>query len=489
MDPECWNVKVFRVLFSCLLSPALLTSSALPQLCFCPPPPHQLCSASHIMATHTKSASISTPTLYDSTVSPPSSPSKSYTRPTHKARRPSISNTMSKLKDSFGHSHIIDGLQHKRAHSHSRTHEGPYKGLQISEPKLTGSLDQLAAPRLGPLGSGATVVRTPQEALSLAANKTVSSNTVASSSSSASAPYHRVQASASAPSRIHVYQPETVQEEDSELPPSPKSPPLPPLPSSPQSQHAPTRLSHTRRSAGSSSHASSSRVFPPAPPPPTGQLPMTPDVSPHMQQRASIKLDEQRGSRSSSSSKSGAMSSRSRSSWSVLQLTPDLLEAAPQAPFAPVLMSNLPANMHKIDPSRVLVVLETSTTTIKTTLKTLTARSSFLATYLVELIGSTTSNARTPVDHVRADPIAEEDGDSVYSQRSEFHDSDVDEEDGFNSIFQNHLAATGIMKPVRPKRRADASSTVHVFLDRPSTPCVSLSFYEFINIILMYTIR
>ena len=31
MDPECWNVKVFRVLFSCLLSPALLTSSALPQ--------------------------------------------------------------------------------------------------------------------------------------------------------------------------------------------------------------------------------------------------------------------------------------------------------------------------------------------------------------------------------------------------------------------------------------------------------------------------
>lgn len=477
---------------SCLLSGALLTSTTFSsgRATFASVH-HRLLIALSLpfltMANHTKSASISTPTLYDSTVSPPSSPFNPSARPTHKARRPSLSNTMSKLKDSLNHSHLIDGLQHKRAHSHSRAHDGPYKGLQISEPKLAGSLDQLAPPRLGPLGSGATIVRTPQEALTLASARSTASTGTASSSSTA--PYYRVQASTSAPSRIHVYHPAPVEEEDGELPPSPKSPPLPPLPTSPQSQNAPDRFSHSRRSAGSS-QASSSRIFPPAPPAPTTQLPLTPDVSPSMQNRASLKSQEERASRTSSRPKSRAGSSRSRSSWSMLQLTPDLLEAAPQAPFAPVLMSNLPANMQKVDASRTIVILETSTSTVKTTLKTLTSRNSFLETYLVELIGSTSTSSRSPTISDRAESLAEGDGESVYSQRSEFHDSDVDEEDGFNSLFQEHLAVSGIMKPQRPKRRADGTASIHVFLDRPSTPYVTICFpvlllksYPFVQIL------
>lgn len=174
----------------------------------------------------------------------------------------------------------------------------------------------------------------------------------------------------------------------------------------------------------------------------------------------------------------------------MLQLTPDLLEAAPQAPFAPVLMSNLPANMQKVDASRTIVILETSTSTVKTTLKTLTSRNSFLATYLVELIGSTSTSSRSPTISDRAESLAEGDGESVYSQRSEFHDSDVDEEDGFNSLFQEHLAVSGIMKPQRPKRRADGTASIHVFLDRPSTPYVTICFpvlllksYPFVQIL------
>lgn len=59
-------------------------------------------------------------------------------------------------------------------------------------------------------------------------------------------------------------------------------------------------------------------------------------------------------------------------------------------------MSHLPANMYKIDPTKLIVIIETSTGTLKSTFKTLTARPSFLATYPKGLVASTKNASAGP---------------------------------------------------------------------------------------------
>ncbi|KAH8118577.1 hypothetical protein DFH11DRAFT_683638 [Phellopilus nigrolimitatus] len=460
-----------------------------------------------------RSASISSP-IYQS-FPPPAR----IERPTFKARRPSLTNTMSKFKESL-RERIQDNVHsHRRAQSHDQSGsyrddgDGPYgpKGIVISEPKLTGSADSLTSGRLGPLGSGAIIVSTPQEALSLSA---------------ANGGYHGAPASTSTPSRIHQYhkqQPESVREEADVISPPP-SPPLPPLPASlpvspVQSKSMQREWEQSRRSAGSSSSQSSGgagyqsepsgrlggsrsvRSSPLAQPSqslprikthslPHGQLspmledePVIPEArSQRVLRKPEPQLEPRRkscsslsrpGSDAACSSAAGPGSRVSESDCfaAAPQLPIDLASALPQPPFEPVLMSNLPANMHKTDPGKLIVVLETGTATLKSTLKTLTARPSYLASYLTDLVGSTNTSA-DPVAQTPRDELADGgDGASMYSQRSEFHDSDDDENyAGFNSLFQDHLASTGIMKSRQPKRRADATSVIHVFLDRPSEP-------------------
>lgn len=423
---------------------------------------------------------------------------------------------MSKFKDSLReriHENVaaihenVSSHTHRRAHSNgSRGNEGTYepRGMFISEPKLNGSADSLPSTRLAPLGSGAIVVGTPQEALALAGGK---------------AGYRGAPAAASAPSGINQYhrqQPAPVaEEEESEYEASQISPPLPPLPTSGPS--SPTMSSRglqqrewaqPRRSeeSYSSSQASGSRGLGPVLPDrrsggssrsrrgsplaqPRQQLPQTqprvqpqvpqpedehqpefdaenlsiPDVSEQQLQRASGSAPSRPGSNVSSIAGSHV---ESDCFSGAPQLPIDLASALPQPPFEPVLMSNLPANMHKVEPGKLIVILETGDATVKSTLKTLTSRPSYLATYLTDLVASTASspNAMTPA------PV-DEDGASMYSQRSEFEDSE-DEANytGFNSLFQDHLASTGIIKPRKTKRRADVTAAIHIFLDRPSAP-------------------
>ncbi|THH06700.1 hypothetical protein EW145_g3910 [Phellinidium pouzarii] len=417
---------------------------------------------------------------------------------------------MSRLKDSLKDSlkdHLLERI-HDSGNRRARSHEQ-------SDPQLTGSADSLPSTRLAPLGSGAIVVGTAHEALSLSTGKGLYNAT-----------------SASAPSHIHQYhklKPEPVEEEDYVQIFQPGSPALPPLPTSTptspiqQPPHVHRDWDVSRRSAEShSSQASGGRglasVLPDVPrrsdesrnrrrgsplaqtyKQVPQQVPTQPQVStqdlssrlpeneldiPEVQQRTSLEaqlrpqLQRKSGSsisrprsRLSFTTDSGSRESDSNCFANAPQLPIDLASALPQPPFAPVLLSNLPPDMHKKNRGKIIVILESSTATLKSTFKTLTARPSFLATYLVELVASTRTdagtfyNAQTPREEVV-------DAASLYSQRSEFQDSDVDDEiyPGFNSLFQDHLTATGIIKPWRTKRRADITSVIHIFLDRPDAP-------------------
>ena len=110
----------------------------------------------------------------------------------------------------------------------------------------------------------------------------------------------------------------------------------------------------------------------------------------------------------------------------------------PQPAFEPILVSSIPN--HPIDPTKVIVSLETSTTTHRTTLKTLMSRPSHVATYLKSII---------PSKERESDEV------SVDSQASEANSS-------FNSIFHNHLTSSGLLP--------QGSTSIHIFLDRPSAP-------------------
>jgi hypothetical protein len=108
-------------------------------------------------------------------------------------------------------------------------------------------------------------------------------------------------------------------------------------------------------------------------------------------------------------------------------------------PFACVLLSPVPPSA--IDFSKVLVTLETCTATHRTTLNTLISRPSHLASYLKSLF----ANADDELD------VA--DTTSLYSHT---------ENGSFNSIFHNHLTSSGLLP--------QSSFNVQIFLDRASAP-------------------
>ncbi|KAI0254689.1 hypothetical protein BJV78DRAFT_1279801 [Lactifluus subvellereus] len=115
---------------------------------------------------------------------------------------------------------------------------------------------------------------------------------------------------------------------------------------------------------------------------------------------------------------------------------PAQLATPTSPPFECVLLSPIPPNA--IDFSKVLVTLETCTATHRTTFNTLTSRPSHLANYLNALF---------------SDIDEELDPDSVsLGSRAE--------NGSFNSIFHNHLTASGLL--------SQSAYHVHIFLDRAS---------------------
>lgn len=109
--------------------------------------------------------------------------------------------------------------------------------------------------------------------------------------------------------------------------------------------------------------------------------------------------------------------------------------SGPVAPFTPILVSAPPGP--DIDPSRIIVTLETCTSTYKSTLSTLSSRPSFLADYLISLTKQRSASQAS----------------SVYSTES----ADVE-------TYRNHLGSQGLLQT------ASCSTSLHIFLDRPSAP-------------------
>lgn len=251
------------------------------------------------------------------------------TQPSHNPRRPSISSTM----------HWLSRKDSKQTHTVSPG------GLQ-----------------------GATVVRTPEEALR--------------------------------DTNVRVTYDSTQQ------PPSsrPSSPPLPPLPLPEEDEddlleETPKRPSKPHRAV-------------PAPPSPTP---------------------------STSSSLRPSLKSRSSTAVEDLPHVPPVPShiplSAPVPPFTPILVSAPPGP--DTDPSKILVTLETCTTTYKSTIATLCSRPSFLADYLTSLTSPPTPSQAS----------------SVYSTAS----ADLE-------AYRNHLASQGLLPT------PSLSTPVHIFLDRPSAP-------------------
>ncbi|KAG9098904.1 hypothetical protein FRC06_005859 [Ceratobasidium sp. 370] len=114
--------------------------------------------------------------------------------------------------------------------------------------------------------------------------------------------------------------------------------------------------------------------------------------------------------------------------------------ASPLPPFHPVLLSGVPT--HPVPPSQVIVTLETSTLSQRTTVATLTSRPSRLASYLQALVPSASKEAS-------------------YVEPS------------FSSLFAAHLAQAGLV----PQAQGSYSGLIHIFLDRPSAPYAHILTY------------
>ncbi|RDB22667.1 hypothetical protein Hypma_010106 [Hypsizygus marmoreus] len=318
------------------------------------------------------------------TIIAPVSPSTTPPR----GRRPSISNTM-----------------HWLSRSSTQTSSQPYapsKTTRISEPKLVRSIELLSQSRSGVLGSGATVVRTPDEALretsvrltfdGKAQDARPCSPAEGNSRNSVASDTSKRQSSSSA-ERISP----------------PSSPPLPPLP-----------LPEVREIEFLEAESEAPRQPPRptrAPPPAPATATTTPATPPSPARRPSLK------------------STHVLSSEEFPQVPPlpaNIPSTPIPPPFRPILVSEVPTGA--VDPSQIIVTLETCTTTYRTILDTLRARPSHLSDYLVSLFPQRASVAS-----------------SVYSTSSD----DM-------STYRYHLTSQGFLPP--------ASFSIHIFLDRSSAP-------------------
>lgn len=301
---------------------------------------------------------------YRSTSPLASSPPKS----SHRGHRPSLSKGMSWLSRGGA------GVQHTSS-----------KPIRISEPKFTNVFEILHAPRSGTLGSGATIVKTPQEALSaqLREEEEEEENKHPANSNGEHAGNGR------------------------KLPSTPESPDLPPIP-----QEKTEEGSSVQKPAIPAPSARSSSPPLAVASASTTLRPSLKDESPHISDLSSL----------------------------TSYLPANITSPVELPPFDPILVG--PAPTGATDPFKIIVSLETSTTTHRTTLTTLASRPSHLATYLTSLLSK-----------------ADSDSISVNSHASEIPSTP---DSTFNSIFQQHLASSGLLN--------QTSSRIHVFLDRPSAP-------------------
>ena len=245
-----------------------------------------------------------------------------------KTHRPSISNTMQWL---------------------SRTStQQPSKPTRISEPQLIRSIELLPQPRSGVLGSGATVVRTPEEALREARVRLMPDG------------------SAGRPEKVK----KPSQKQKHQVLSPPQSPPLPPLPVPEEDEtHF---LSESER-----------------PLPPSRAAPLPPSAYPQED-------SPDNGVAQAPILEPGVINGSPVPSPDELTMLPisfGVPPVTPTAPFEPILLSEPPTT--EISPANTIVTLETSTETYNTSMNTLFSQPSYLVDYIESLLprGRTRSDA------------------------------------------------------------------------------------------------
>ncbi|EAU84833.2 hypothetical protein CC1G_00352 [Coprinopsis cinerea okayama7 len=318
---------------------------------------------------HTSSSISSPPVDIPPSDTIPATPPSNST-PTPGARRPSISTTMHWLSRST--------TQHNTPYT-------PSKPVKISEPKLVRGIDTLAHPRNGALGTGATVVRTPDEAL----RETGIRLTFDGKNNETPRPSKpRKEKKASISKTIgHIYPVGAAFVDYS----APNSPPLPPLPV-PESDEEHVLSRSSTESERSSPKRPTGAAARPSPAP----VPRSPSLRPSLKIRSTI------------------------SSEDVVPPLPSAVPAPSCPPFKPILMSEVPS--HPVDSEKVIVTIETCTVTYKTSLETLRSRPSNLSKYIDSLLSPQRTKSSTS---------------SVYSE------SDSDHE--HMTVYRQHLASQGLL--------------------------------------------
>lgn len=327
--------------------------------------------------------------------SPPSLPSSPG------AKRPSLTTTMHWLSRSTNSPPSSFTVPHAAA-----------KPVRISEPKFVRGMDALTQ-RNGVLGTGATVVRTPDEALREMASRSSLQPKHADSSPHRSGSLKKKKNKPSISRTIVPLSLESVGESYS------LSPPLPPLPL-PESDEEVVLSRASSDGTGSRPRtprlpgAAPTSAKTPAPVP----IPRSPSLRPSLKIR-SVASSEDRD---------------------IVPPLPSSVPPSPPAPFKPILVSELPA--FPVDTSKVIVTVETCTQTYRTTLATINSRPSHLSKYVNSLIAR-----QRALESTRS---------SVYSTLDEENSSDD------LAIYRKHLASQGLLP--------QTSYSLHLFLDRPSAP-------------------
>ncbi|RXW24723.1 hypothetical protein EST38_g1160 [Candolleomyces aberdarensis] len=315
---------------------------------------------------HTSPISFERPSS-QATILPPSSPPS--------AKRPSLSTTM----------HWLSRSPNQNS---TQSNPSPYaapKPVRISEPKFVRGMDSLTQQRSGVLGAGATVVRTPDDAL-----REIPSRPSLESRSSDDRP-HRSASSKSKKRKPSISRSMTAPSLESV---GLNSPPLPPLPF-PESDE---EVMLSRSSSGSSKPRTPRLLAAvPASVPVPVPVPRSPSLRPSLKIKSVPSSDER----------------------DVVPPLPSSVPPSPPPVFKPILVSDLPA--FPVDPETVIVTLETCTTTHRTTLETINSRPSHLSKYVNSLIARQRATSATS---------------SLYSD---------DEESDDLAVYRKHLASQGLL--------------------------------------------
>ncbi|KAG1752729.1 uncharacterized protein EDB91DRAFT_532823 [Suillus paluster] len=277
------------------------------------------------------------------------------------------------------------------------------KPVRISEPRFENSLEIFNVKRSGPLGSGAMVVRTPREALS-GTSALFGVEDVAGQRDSG------FEASLEEGMGLSVLS-------DDPPPPPSKSPlksftPPIPTPTNNSSSSLPVKETSTPPCP----------IRPPPPPPVSSSATLRPAIKARISRSLADNLPP------------------------VPALPINISATPPQPPFEPILLSPVPSSA--IDPSKIIVTIETSSETLRTTLRTLISKPSYLSSYVTSLL---------PRKSVAA---------SLYSNASDISELP---DNSFNAMFHDHLASSGFI--------SQSSLNIHVFLDRPSAPYAHILSY------------